>query len=89
MVDIRVRVADTSLVPELMQRLGKIFTRSSLSFDGATKEVRIVSEWESRTVVSVIEAVQTWVAENDASATLSIGDRSYTAGTSAPPVILR
>jgi len=33
--------------------------------------------------------VQTWVAENDASATLSIGDRSYTAGTSAPPVILR
>ena len=83
------RVADTTLVPELMQRLGKIFTRSSLSFDGATKEVRIVSEWESRTVVSVIEAVQTWVAENDASATLSIGDRSYTAGTSAPPVILR
>jgi len=89
MVDIRVRVADTTLVPELMQRLGKIFTRLSLSFDGATKEVRIVSEWESRTVVSVIEAVQTWVAENDASATLSIGDRSYTAGTSAPPVILR
>jgi hypothetical protein len=89
MVDIRVRVDDMTLVPELMQRLGKIFAGSSLSFDGATKEVRIASEWESRTVVSVIEAVETWVAEHDASATLSIGDRSYTAGTSTPPVIIR
>ena len=89
MVDIRVRVEDTTRVPELMHRLAKVFTRSSLSFDRATKEIRIASEWESRTVVSVIEAVQAWVAENDVSATLSIGDRSYTAGTSTPPVILR
>jgi benzoyl-CoA reductase/2-hydroxyglutaryl-CoA dehydratase subunit BcrC/BadD/HgdB len=87
MVDIRVRVDDTSRVPDLMQRLAKLFNRSSLSFDGGTKEIRIASEWESRTVVVVIEAVHSWVAENDACATLSIGDRSYTAGASAPVAI--
>jgi hypothetical protein len=79
MVDIRVRVEDTARVPELVQRLSKIFGRSSVAFHGATKEVRIAAEWESRTVVSVIEAVQEWVGENGDSATLSIGGRSYVA----------
>ena len=88
MVDIRVRVNDTTRLPELMRRLAKIFDRSSVSFDGATNEVRIASEWESRTVVGVIEAVQDWIADSEvASATLSIGDRSYTAGAVTPPVI--
>ena len=90
MVDIRVRVEDTTRVPELMRRLSEIFDRSSVSFDGTTKEVRIASEWESRTVVGVIEAVQEWVAADDeASATLSIGDCIYTAGANPPPVAVR
>jgi hypothetical protein len=89
MVDIRVRVEDTARVPELMQRLAKIFNRSSLSFDGATKEIRIESDWESRSIVIVIEAVQSWVAENDETAMLSIGDRSEIVGASASPVIIR
>jgi hypothetical protein len=79
MVDIRVRVEDTTRVPELVQRLSKIFDRSSVAFYGATKEIRVAAEWESRTVISVIEAVQEWVGENGDSATLSIGGRSNVA----------
>lgn len=90
MVDIRVRVGDTTRVPELMRRLSKIFGESSVSFNDGTSEVWIASEWESRRVVNVIEAVQDWVAEDDeTSATLSIGDRSYTTGAIPPPVSIR
>jgi hypothetical protein len=61
-----------------MLRLAGIFDRSSLSFDRSRKEVRVTSEWESRSVVHVVDAVAAWLAENDAdSATLSIGNRSY------------
>jgi hypothetical protein len=90
MVDIRVRVDDTTRVPGLMRRLSEIFDRSCLSFDRTSKEVRIASEWESRTIVGVIEAVQEWLAEHDAeSVTLSIGERSYTYanGTTTPAVL--
>lgn len=90
MVDIRVRVEDTARVPELMWRLSKIFGRSAVSFDAATKEVRIDAEWESRRVVSVVEVVREWVAENDvAAAELSIGGRSSAVGPTLPPVIIR
>jgi hypothetical protein len=79
MVEIRVAVADTTHVPGLMRRLAGLFDRSSLSFDRSRKEVRVMSEWESRSVVHVVDAVAVWLAENDGdSATLSIGDRSYT-----------
>jgi hypothetical protein len=79
MVEIRVSVADATRVPGLMRRLAGLFDRSSLSFDRSQKEVRVTSEWESRTVVHVVDAVAAWLAENDAdSATLSIGNRSYT-----------
>jgi hypothetical protein len=79
MVEIRVSVADATRVPGLMRRLAGLFDRSSLSFDGSRKEVRVTSEWESRSVVHVVDAVAAWLAENDAdSATLSIGNRSYT-----------
>ena len=79
MVEIRVSVVDATRVPGLMRRLAGLFDRSSLSFDGSRKEVRVTSEWESRSVVHVVDAVAAWLAENDAdSATLSIGNRSYT-----------
>ena len=79
MVEIRVAVADATRVPRLIARLSGIFDRSALSFDRSRKEVRVTSEWESRGVVHVVGAVAGWLAENDSdSATLSIGDRSYT-----------
>ena len=78
MVEICVAVADATRVPGLMRLLAGLFDRSSLSFDGSRKEVRVTSEWESRSVVHVVDAVAAWLAENDAdSATLSIGNRSY------------
>jgi hypothetical protein len=79
MVEIRVAVTDVTRIPGLMSRLGRLFDRSSVSYDGARGEVRVRSEWESRSVVEVIDAVQSWlVADNLGSATLSVGDRSYT-----------
>jgi hypothetical protein len=79
MVEIRVAVADATEVPGLMRRLAGLFDRSSLSFDRTRKEVRVTSEWESRSVVHVVDAVAAWLAENDGnSATLSIGNRSHT-----------
>ncbi len=79
MVEIRVVVTDTAHLHGLMLRLGRLFDRSSVSFDGARREVRVRSEWESRSVVEVIDAVQSWLAADGlGSATLSVGDRSYT-----------
>jgi hypothetical protein len=86
MVEIRVVVTDAVHVPGLMRRLGRLFDRSSVSFDRARREVRVRSEWESRSVVEVIDAVQSWLAADGlGSATLSIGDRSYT--LAAAPVL--
>ena len=79
MVEIRVAVADATGVHGLVRRLAGVFDRSSVSFDGPHKEVRVWSEWESRSVVLVLDAVEAWLAENGAgSAKLSLGDRSYT-----------
>jgi hypothetical protein len=79
MVEIRVAVTDTTRVHGLMRRLGGLFDRSSVSLDGAQKEVCVRSEWESRSVVAVIDAVQSWLdADGVVSAKLSVGDRSYT-----------
>jgi hypothetical protein len=79
MSEIRVAVADATRVPGLMRRLAELFDRSSLSFDRSRKEVRVTSEWESRSVVNVVDAVAGWLAENRGdSATLSVGSRSYT-----------
>ena len=83
MVEIRVAVADDTRVPGLMRRLAGLFDRSSLSFDRSRQEVRVTSEWESRTVAGVIDAVASWLAEDGAdSATLSVGDRYYTMASS-------
>jgi len=85
MVEIRVAVDDATRVPGLMRRLAGLFDRSSISFDRLRKEVRVVSEWESRSVVHVIDAVEDWLEDDGAgSATLSIGNRSYTLAGSAP-----
>jgi hypothetical protein len=85
MVEIRVGVADTGGVHGLVRRLAGVFDRSSVSFDGARKEVRVRSEWESRAVVQVLGAVEAWLAEDGGdSAELSIGDRSYILVAPAP-----
>ena len=79
MVEIRIAVGDATRVPGLMRRLAGLFDRSKLSFDGSRKEVLVTSEWESRSVAQVVDAVAAWLAENGAdSATLWVGKRSYT-----------
>jgi len=79
MVEIRVAVSDVTRVHGLMRRLAALFDRSSVSFDGVQKEVRVRSEWESRGVVQVLSAVESWLQEDGAaSARLSVGERSYT-----------
>jgi hypothetical protein len=85
MVEIRVAVDDATGVHGLMRRLAGVFDRSSVSFDGTQKEVRVRSEWESRNVVLVLETVEAWLQEGAVgSAKLSMGDRSYTMLGPAP-----
>jgi hypothetical protein len=79
MVEICVAVPDATHMHGLMRRLGRLFDRSSVSFDATRSEVQVRSEWESRSVVEVIDAVQSWLAADGIGwATLSVGDRSYT-----------
>jgi heme-degrading monooxygenase HmoA len=79
MVEIRVAVTDAAQAHGLLRRLAGLFDRSSVKFDRTRNEVRVRSEWESRSVLEVIDAVQSWLAADGVdSATLSVGDRSYT-----------
>ena len=79
MVEIRVAVTDAARLHGLMRRLGILFDASSVSFDSIRSEVQVRSEWESRGLVQVLGAVESWLAEGGPdSARLSIGDRSYT-----------
>jgi hypothetical protein len=79
MVEIRVEVEDVTRVPALVGRLARIFDRSSISFDRSRSQVSVESEWESRAVMGVLDVVEVWLSEDGGeSATLSIGDRSYT-----------
>jgi len=79
MVEIRVAVTDAARLHGLMRRLGTLFDPSSVSFDTARSEVQVRSEWESRSLVQVLGAVESWLAEGGPDcARLSIGDRSYT-----------
>jgi hypothetical protein len=79
MVEIRVAVTDPGSAHGLLRRLAALFDRSAVSFDSARNEVRVRSEWESRSVVEVIDLVQSWLAADGVeSAELSLGDRSYT-----------
>jgi hypothetical protein len=79
MVEIRVAVPDAAQAHGLLARLAALFDRSAVFFDGTRNEVRVCSEWESRSVVAVIDAVQSWLeADGVDSAELSIGNRWYT-----------
>jgi hypothetical protein len=79
MVEIRVAVLDDAGAHGLMRRLATLFDRSSVTFDGVLKEVRVRSEWESRAVVQVLHAVESWLEEDGpGSARLSVEGRSYT-----------
>jgi hypothetical protein len=79
MVEITVAVADATGAHGLMRRLIGVFDRSSVSFDGARGEVRVESEWESRSLIVVLGAVEAWLAEDGVGSTkLSLGERSYT-----------
>jgi hypothetical protein len=90
MVDIRVSVADAAGASALIRRLATLFDQGSMRFDWSRNEVRVESEWESRAVMSVIELVVAWLAEDGAeSATLSIGDRSHTLFASGPLGVTR
>lgn len=90
MVEIRVEVEDATSVPKLVRQLARLFDRASISFDRSRNEVRVESEWESRAVMGVVEVVQAWLSEDGAeSATLSIGDRSYTLESSTPLAVGR
>jgi hypothetical protein len=79
MVESRVAVADAAGAHGLLRRLAGLFDRSSVSFDGTRKEIRVCSEWGSRSVVKVIGTVESWLAADSIdSAKLSVGARSYT-----------
>jgi len=79
MVEIRVAVTDGAGAHGLLRRLAALFGRAAVAFDSSRNEVHVRSEWGSRSVVQVIDAVQSWLeAEGIDSAELSVGDRSYT-----------
>ena len=79
MVEIHVAVADPTVAQGLLGRLAGLIDRSSLSYDDSRNEIGVRAEWESRDIGRVIETVESWLsAERIASATLSIGERSYT-----------
>jgi hypothetical protein len=85
MVEICVAVTDAAGVHGLMRRLIGVFDRSSVSFDGTHREVRVRSEWESRNVLLVLDAVEAWLGEDGVeSARLSMGGRSYNMVAPAP-----
>jgi hypothetical protein len=81
MVEIRVVVPDApdaTGARGLRQNLVSLFGRSCVTFDRARQEMRVRSEFESRAVVQVIAAVQSWLAAGGAgSVRLTVGDRSY------------
>ena len=79
MVEIRIAVTDAARLHGHMRRLGILFDPSSVSLDTTRCEVHVRSEWESRSLVQVLGAVESWLAEDGPeSAKLSVGDRSYT-----------
>jgi hypothetical protein len=78
-VELRIAVAGDTGAHGLVRSLSDVFDRSSVTFDGAAKEVRVWSEWESRSVVRVIDALEAWLtADGLDSAMMSIGAFSYT-----------
>jgi hypothetical protein len=79
MVELRIAVAEATGAQGLVWRLSDIFDRSSVTFDGVAKEVRVRSEWESRSVTRVVDALEAWLsADGLESAKMTLGFLSYT-----------
>jgi len=79
MIEIFVAVAAPACARGLMQALARLFDRSSISFDAASGEVCVRTEWESRSIAQAMKAVERWLAaDGTISAKLAIGDRFYT-----------
>jgi hypothetical protein len=84
MMEIRVPVADAVRADRLVGQLAGLFDQECVSFDGVRHEVAVRSEWESRDVGQVIDAIGSWLTSNGGgSAMLSVGDRQYSLNGSA------
>ena len=87
-MDIRVGVAEAAGADRLLRHLAPRFDRRAISLDRIRREVVVSAEPGSRATVDVIEGVGSWLeAEAAGSATLSIGDRSFTMVGAACPAV--
>jgi hypothetical protein len=79
LLEIHIAVADATVAQALCGRLASLTDRTSVSYDTSRNEIGVRAQWESNDIGRVIETVESWLAaESIASATLSIGERSYT-----------
>jgi len=77
MVEINLTAADAALVDALVLRLERLFERSTVSYDPARKQLRL-GLGEGGSAVAAVHAVEGWLDESGvASASLTIGNRSY------------
>ncbi len=77
MVEIRVALEDATGAHALLRRLAGLFDLSCISFDAARNEVRVRSEWESRSAMRLIDTIESWLsADGVGTAKLSIEGRS-------------
>jgi hypothetical protein len=77
MVEIRVALEDATGAHALLRRLTGLFDRSCISCDAARNEVRVRSDWESRSAMRVIDTIESWLtADGAGTARLSIEGRS-------------
>jgi signal transduction histidine kinase len=77
MVEINVMDADAAVVDALVLRLHRLFDRSTVSYDAVRKQLRVGSG-EEGSAVAVVQTVESWLDESGvASASLTIGNRSY------------
>jgi hypothetical protein len=78
-VELQIAVGGATGAHGLMQRLSDLFDRSAVTFDKAANEVRVRSEWESRSVTRVVDALEAWLtADGQDSAKVTLGSLSYT-----------
>jgi signal transduction histidine kinase len=77
MVEINLTDGDAALVEALVLRLQRLSDRSTVSYDAARKQLRLGLE-EGGSAVAAVHAVESWLDESGvASASLTIGNRSY------------
>jgi hypothetical protein len=80
MVELRIEVVEGSSARALVRRLTDVFDQGSVSFDRATQEVRVQSEWESRSVTCIVDTLEAWLSSDGGagSAKVTLGPLSYT-----------